>query len=179
MIVDDRSVIIGSANINDRSLVGNRDSEVGVLITQENKINSKMNGEDYLVSEFALKMRQHCWNTILGEKYQNIEDPVKFYSNWNEIALNNTKIFQEQFQVIHNNAYTWNSFHAIHNYIENGKNAKLEELSKIVGFLVEFPYDFLKNEADDLKVLPINIVTDSQRPPKKLMEEKSEIKLEK
>lgn len=28
MIVDDRYVIIGSANINDRSQVGNRDSEV-------------------------------------------------------------------------------------------------------------------------------------------------------
>lgn len=29
MIVDDRFVIIGSANINDRSQAGNRDSEVG------------------------------------------------------------------------------------------------------------------------------------------------------
>mgnify|MGYP003877630065 CR=1 FL=1 len=30
MIVDDRQVIIGSANINDRSMMGNRDSEVAV-----------------------------------------------------------------------------------------------------------------------------------------------------
>ena len=30
MIVDDRFVIIGSANINDRSLLGNRDSELAV-----------------------------------------------------------------------------------------------------------------------------------------------------
>lgn len=28
MIVDDRMVLIGSANINDRSLLGSRDSEV-------------------------------------------------------------------------------------------------------------------------------------------------------
>lgn len=28
MIVDDRTVLIGSANINDRSLLGSRDSEV-------------------------------------------------------------------------------------------------------------------------------------------------------
>ena len=34
MIVDDRSVIIGSANINDRSMLGSRDHEIGVLITQ-------------------------------------------------------------------------------------------------------------------------------------------------
>ena len=32
MIVDDRVALVGSANINDRSLVGDRDSEVAVLI---------------------------------------------------------------------------------------------------------------------------------------------------
>lgn len=32
MIVDDRVVICGSANINDRSMLGKRDSEVAVLI---------------------------------------------------------------------------------------------------------------------------------------------------
>lgn len=33
MIVDDKKVILGSANINDRSMNGNRDSELAVLIT--------------------------------------------------------------------------------------------------------------------------------------------------
>ena len=32
MIVDDKKVILGSANINDRSMNGNRDSELAVLI---------------------------------------------------------------------------------------------------------------------------------------------------
>ena len=32
MIIDDKSVIIGSANINDRSMNGNRDSEIAVKI---------------------------------------------------------------------------------------------------------------------------------------------------
>lgn len=32
MIVDDKKVICGSANINDRSLIGKRDSEIAVLI---------------------------------------------------------------------------------------------------------------------------------------------------
>lgn len=32
MIVDDKRLIIGSANINDRSLLGDRDSEIAVLI---------------------------------------------------------------------------------------------------------------------------------------------------
>ena len=34
MIIDDQVVIIGSANINDRSLKGNRDSEIAVNIKE-------------------------------------------------------------------------------------------------------------------------------------------------
>lgn len=36
MIVDDKTVIIGSANINDRSLIGKRDSEVHSLVSHLN-----------------------------------------------------------------------------------------------------------------------------------------------
>lgn len=32
MIVDDKRTIVGSANINDRSLLGNRDSEIAICI---------------------------------------------------------------------------------------------------------------------------------------------------
>lgn len=32
MIVDDSKVILGSANINDRSLLGDRDSEIGIVV---------------------------------------------------------------------------------------------------------------------------------------------------
>ena len=37
MIVDDRTVILGSANINDRSMLGTRDSEYAVLINESLK----------------------------------------------------------------------------------------------------------------------------------------------
>ena len=33
MVVDDRTAILGSANVNDRSMLGDRDSELGVVIT--------------------------------------------------------------------------------------------------------------------------------------------------
>ena len=33
MIVDDKHIIIGSANINDRSFLGSRDHEIGSLIS--------------------------------------------------------------------------------------------------------------------------------------------------
>ena len=36
MIVDDKRAIIGSANINDRSLCGDRDSELAMIIEEKN-----------------------------------------------------------------------------------------------------------------------------------------------
>lgn len=35
MIVDDKKVICGSANINDRSLLGNRDSEIAICVEDD------------------------------------------------------------------------------------------------------------------------------------------------
>lgn len=32
MIVDDQKMILGSANINDRSMLGDRDSEIAILV---------------------------------------------------------------------------------------------------------------------------------------------------
>ena len=45
MIVDDVLAICGSANINDRSLLGNRDSEVAVILRDNETVNSKLNGQ--------------------------------------------------------------------------------------------------------------------------------------
>ena len=38
MIIDDEVVIIGSANINDRSLLGCRDSEIAMVVQDESKV---------------------------------------------------------------------------------------------------------------------------------------------
>lgn len=38
MIVDDKKLIIGSANINDRSLNGERDSEIGICIEDQDLV---------------------------------------------------------------------------------------------------------------------------------------------
>ena len=44
MIVDDEVVLCGSANINDRSLLGSRDSEIGIISHGEDFVTGKMNG---------------------------------------------------------------------------------------------------------------------------------------
>jgi phospholipase D1/2 len=59
MIVDDKTVIIGSANINDRSLLGKRDSEVAVIINDEAFEDGKINGESFPCGHFAGGLRKH------------------------------------------------------------------------------------------------------------------------
>ncbi|KAJ3211472.1 hypothetical protein HK099_007999, partial [Clydaea vesicula] len=66
MIVDDRIVIIGSANLNDRSQCGDRDSEIAMKIEDPEMIKSRMNGEDYQVSKFATTFRRQIFREHLG-----------------------------------------------------------------------------------------------------------------
>ena len=53
MIIDDETIICGSANINDRSLVGDRDSELALITRGEDFIEGKINGQSVLVSQIA------------------------------------------------------------------------------------------------------------------------------
>jgi phospholipase D1/2 len=43
MIVDDRFAIMGSANINDRSMCGARDSEIAIIIEDTKLVQGRMN----------------------------------------------------------------------------------------------------------------------------------------
>ena len=51
MIVDDEYVILGSANINDRSMRGKRDSEVCVVSRDAEMQETLMDGKKILVSK--------------------------------------------------------------------------------------------------------------------------------
>ena len=66
MIVDDRVAIIGSANINDRSMQGKRDSEVAVIIEDLDMLDGKMNGVDFKVGRFAHSLRCDLFKEHLG-----------------------------------------------------------------------------------------------------------------
>ena len=66
MIVDDRVALIGSANINDRSLRGNRDSEMAILIGGGKPVASTMAGNPWVASEFVLRLRFRLWCAHLG-----------------------------------------------------------------------------------------------------------------
>lgn len=60
MIVDDKWMILGSANINDRSMLGSRDHEIGVLITQNeesDQMEIEIAGGKLKVSKLCHKFR--------------------------------------------------------------------------------------------------------------------------
>ncbi|KAH9825830.1 Phospholipase D Active site motifs, partial [Teratosphaeria destructans] len=66
MVVDDRTVIIGSANINERSMLGSRDSEVAAVVTDTKMLPSFMAGKPYEVGEFAHTFRKRLMREHLG-----------------------------------------------------------------------------------------------------------------
>ncbi|KAJ7955153.1 Phospholipase [Quillaja saponaria] len=66
MIIDDCTTLIGSANINDRSLVGSRDSEIGVIIEDKELISSYMGGKQWKAGKFSLSLRLSLWSEHLG-----------------------------------------------------------------------------------------------------------------
>lgn len=66
LIADDRLVICGSANLNDRSQLGTHDSEIAVVIEDPNPVESVLNGEPYLASRFATSLRRYIFRKHLG-----------------------------------------------------------------------------------------------------------------
>ncbi|KAM0951160.1 putative phospholipase D [Dioscorea sansibarensis] len=75
MIVDDRIVLLGSANINDRSLLGSRDSEIGIVIEDKVFVASFMDGNPWKAGGFALSLRLSLWSEHIGLHGEEV-------SNW-------------------------------------------------------------------------------------------------
>ncbi|OQE36100.1 hypothetical protein PENCOP_c012G01426 [Penicillium coprophilum] len=78
-IVDDRTIICGSANINDRSQLGSHDSELAIVMEDQDLIDSKMNGQPYQASRLAATLRRQLWREHLGllpaQDYDSSADP--------------------------------------------------------------------------------------------------------
>ncbi|KAI9698889.1 MAG: Phospholipase D1 [Bogoriella megaspora] len=82
MIVDDRMVIIGSANINERSMLGSRDSEVAAVIRDTDMIPSVMAGEDYMVGRFPHTLRMRLMREHLGLDVDALEEEERANEEW-------------------------------------------------------------------------------------------------
>lgn len=78
MIVDDRHFIIGSANWNDRSMMGSRDCETAVLVTQPDKNDKRtvqLGSGEFEVSTAAHEFRTELMMEHWDRKYEEIANP--------------------------------------------------------------------------------------------------------
>ncbi|XP_026326584.1 phospholipase D2 [Hyposmocoma kahamanoa] len=162
LIADDKTVICGSANINDRSMVGKRDSEIAVLLQDEQFDDGVMNGQSYPHGRLAGALRKLLFREHLGlidvdlkSHGVNIDDPCdeQFYRNvWKATSRTNTEVYEEVFHCLptdkvhnfaelkryqeENNTTLWHKDRAL-------ANRKIDLIS---GYLVDMPLDFLCNE---------------------------------
>ncbi|KAI0426778.1 phospholipase [Xylaria sp. FL1042] len=132
LIADDRLVICGSANLNDRSQLGTHDSEIAVVIEDQDLVESTMDGRPYRASRFATSLRRQLWRKHLGwlpdqrwdhptrnwtpvtrdpQEYdwgsdadRAVEDPVSdhFWRSWARTARTNTEVFSKVFHNVPN-----------------------------------------------------------------------------
>ncbi|CAL5432202.1 unnamed protein product [Camellia sinensis] len=64
-MIDDCISLIGTANINDKSLLGSRDSEIGVLIEDKEFVDSCMGGKPWKAGNFSSSLRLTLWSEHL------------------------------------------------------------------------------------------------------------------
>lgn len=130
LIADDRVVICGSANLNDRSQLGYHDSEIAVVVEDPTSIDSVMNGKSYQASRFATSLRRQLFRKHLGllpfqewdkpdknflpinkdpNKYDwgspadlLVKDPLShsFANLWDGTAKANTEVFAKAFHCV-------------------------------------------------------------------------------
>ena len=157
--MDDRLVICGSANINDRSLLGVRDSELCLVVEDTETMEGKMDGKSYAAGKFAGGLRRHLFREHLGllDKPggpEEIMDPVsdEFYFNkWNSVANTNTLLYDELFSVIPTNSIpTLRASRELQTkvrpLVETFGRDMRNKLEAIRGHLVTFPYQYLEEE---------------------------------
>jgi phospholipase D1/2 len=165
MIIDDKTVLIGSANINDRSMLGDRDSEFAVIINEKQELKNRKTGKKFIMngnsnynaSNFAVEFRKALMAEHLGinQNDQILDDPVnnQLYSLFLNRARTNTEIYHDIFACYPDDSFV--SFQSLKDAQKMRELEKEEDLlnkynklkGKIVGHIVEFPLLFLKEES--------------------------------
>jgi phospholipase D1/2 len=135
LIVDDKTVVCGSSNLNDRSQLGIHDSELSIVMTDKRTIPSKMNGQPYEAGFHATTLRRFLWREHLGllhpqgvdakddpnaqppdvpndiregEEFDFVADPLsdELWEIWTHRATRNTQVFRELFHADPDNCST-------------------------------------------------------------------------
>jgi phospholipase D1/2 len=158
LIVDDRVCVIASANLNDRSFIGNRDSELGVVVLDGPNAVSKMGGKDFSVNKFVWALRKQLYMEHLGLDPNDpgsdalVMDPAsdEFYHGvWRATARLNSDIYESVFpHIARDSILTYEDFVARQALKPN--MSKVEKLKQTKGHLCLFPLQFLAAETPKL-----------------------------
>lgn len=164
MIVDDRLAIVGSANINDRSLLGVRDSELAVIVEADEMIDGVLNDIACKISPSVRALRIQLFREHLGlldaadddALVRQVEDPVKasfYFELWRHTASLNTQIYRELFYCVPDDcAASWDEYRSftekpsVQSVDPDMGIDMMENLGQIRGNLVMFPLNFLRKE---------------------------------
>lgn len=152
LIVDDRVMIIGSANINDRSMLGNRDSELAVRIEDTTHISIKMGGSPFTVGWQPHFTRVKLMKQHLGTEIIDISDPISKETTdyWNYISNKNSSVYDELDGNL--SVYRVKSINDFKKALQFHKNKSYldpqvqHSMSEIQGFLVDWPKELHNNE---------------------------------
>jgi phospholipase D1/2 len=154
MIVDDDIAIMGSANINDRSMAGDHDSEIACCIKDKSTVESKLNGNHFNKGLFAFTLRKEIFKEILGNNFGDLDDPLdkSFLNNLKSRAKKNTETYRKVFKCYPDD--TFDSFDELNKKGNKIDPSEFSSLNEISGFIVEFPMKFLEKE--NLKPSPLS-----------------------
>ncbi|XP_012944337.1 phospholipase D1 [Aplysia californica] len=163
MIVDDDTVIIGSANINDRSLLGPRDSEIAVMFEDIHKVDVVVNEKQYQAGRFASSLRWTIFREHLGLLHEadfvDLTDITRdsFYKDvWIRRAAVNTTCYDKVFRCLPTdnvkNFSELRQYQSVTPLAQIDQEESMKWLNKIRGHLVLIPLQFLHQESLTPKV---------------------------
>ena len=182
-VFDDKYAIIGSANINDRSMLGLRDSEISLVVEDANEINVKLfDGTEILVGRKVQELRIRLWQEhlgLLGETFdseivQSLSDPLDpkvYFDLMRQRASRNTQIYRELFHCVPDDSVeTWAEYSL---FVDKPDTSKIDQetwngidvmanLKLIQGNLVLFPLNFLKKEELSAHILTAEYLLPSE-----------------
>lgn len=152
MIADDRVAVCGSANLNDGSQLGDRNSEIAIMIEDYTPIQSSMNGKPWTASRFGASLRRELFRKHLGllppqdcqrpgadfepvgspsrcdfdsPESQVVADPLSatLDSLWNTRARTNTEVFRKVFHAVPDDTVrNWATYKEFHGYYFHAGN---------------------------------------------------------
>ncbi|CAG7959926.1 unnamed protein product [Penicillium nalgiovense] len=158
MIADDRVVVCGSANLNDRSQLGDHDSEIAIIIEDFTPVASTMNGKPWTASRFASSLRRQLFRKHLGllppQDYQRpdanfepvgvpnqfdfgcpeskvVADPLSdtVQSLWNLRAHTNTEVFRKVFHAVPDDSVrNWAEYKEFYEYYFRATGKSSEDM---------------------------------------------------